>query len=327
MSFTFDEGGLFGLGGAPGPITIRRRWLRGKHQVFLFICLGSSIGVMALWFNYGLTAWTVVATLFVLSWDYNLTTMFVNSTVIRADTKGVSVEHGPLPSLFGRGQRVAREQVKQLFATNFGGLFAVKAQLVDGKELDLVKPLVSPEQALFVEQQLEKSLGITDFAVEGELDGATQFNVDGTPVAGARSGAFVGCLIPLCILGTCAAFYFITKSEVSGTLQASAPVGSWSFAPDDCSSGQLEGFAGVTLTSEKEPGRALRLINDPVKGKLVVLMDPGAKNQVFTAEQCPLFLVDVYRSTSQINGVWSMYGDTSLHCPGLQGRLSYAGCH
>jgi len=324
---TFDEGGLFGLGAAPGPITIRRRWLRGKHWIFLLVCAAASVGVALLWQNQGLTGWSVVATLFVLSWDYNVTTMFVNSTVIRADRAGVDVKHGPLPSLFGLGQRLAREQVKQLFAASFGKLFAVKAQLVDGKELNLVRPLVSAEQALFVEQQLEKSLGITDFAVEGEIEGASQLTLDGKPVTGARSGAALGCLIPVFIGGAIALFFFVAQSEVSGMLQASGPLGSWKFEPDDCGSGQLEGFAGVTLTSEKDAGRAVRLIKDPVKGALVVVLAPGSKNQVFTAEQCPVFLIDVERSNTQINDVWSMQGTSTLDCPGLKGAVSFAGCH
>lgn len=326
MSMSFDEGGLFGLGAAPSPITIRRRWLRGKHWIFLLVCMAASVGVALLWQNQGLSGWSVVATLFVLSWDYNVTTMFVNSTVIRADRAGVDVKHGPLPSLFGKNQRFTSDQVKQLFAANFGAFFTVKVQLSDGKELDLVRPLVSAEQALFVEQQLEKALGITDFAVQGEL-GTNQSTLDGKPVTGAGSGTALGCLIPVFIGGAIALFAFIAQSEVSGMLQASGPLGSWKFEPDDCSSGQLEGFAGVTLTSEKGPGRAVHLIKDPVKGTLVVVLTPGSKNQVFDAEHCPVFLIDVERSNTQINDVWSMQGTSTLDCPGLKGAVSFAGCH
>jgi len=326
MSMSFDEGGLFGLGAAQSPITIRRRWLRGKHWIFLLVCMAASVGVALLWQNQGLSGWSVVATLFVLSWDYNVTTMFVNSTVIRADRAGVDVKHGPIPSLFGRNQRLARDQVTQLFAANFGAFFTVKVQLSDGKELDLVRPLVSAEQALFVEQQLEKALGITDFAVQGEL-GTNLSTLDGKPVTGAGSGTALGCLIPVFIGGGIALFAFMAQSEVSGMLQASGSLGSWKFEPDDCSSGQLEGFAGVTLTSDKDRGREVRLIKDPVKGTLVVVLTPGSKNQLFDAEQCPVFLIDVERSNTQINDVWAMQGTSTLDCPGLKGAVSFAGCH
>src|SRR5690606_29270816 len=122
--------------------------------------------------------------------------------------------HGPMPSLFGRPRRLARERIKQLYAASFGGLFQVKAQLVEGMEVDLVKPLVSAEQALFVEQQLEKVLGLVDYAVDGELGGATPPSIDGKPVAGGSSGAALGLLIPVFIGGMLTFFYFATKSEV-----------------------------------------------------------------------------------------------------------------
>lgn len=324
---SFEGGGLFGAQTPQSPVTIRRRWLRGKHWAFLLICAGISVGWVALWQSYGLNVWTVLAALFVLSWDYNVTTMFVNSTTIRADAAGIDVRHGPMPSLFGRGKRLAREQVKQLFASNFGSMFMVKAQLVDGNELELVKPLISAEQALFVEQQLEKALGLVDYAVEGELGGPTTATVDGKPVVGAGSGAALGFLIPVFVGGILIFSYYATKSEASGVLQASAPLGSWTFHPDDCGSGQLEGFAGVVLSSRKNRGREVRLIKDPVKGALVVVIQPGMKNQVFAADQCPVFLIDVERTSTQVNDVWSMEGTSTLDCPGLRGAVSFAGCH
>ena len=326
MSMSFEGGGFFGLEAPGSPVTIRRRWLRGKHWILLLICAGFSAGLASLWQSQGVTGWTVVGTLFVLSWDYNVMTAFVNSTVIRADAAGVGVKHGPLPSLFGLGRRVAREQVKQLFAAKFGSLFAVKAQLVDGNEIDLVRPLVSAEQALFVEQQLEKSLGITDFAVDGELGSASPPSIDGKPVAGAGSGTALGCLIPVLIGGAIALFFFMASSEVSGTLTATPPLGAWTFKPDDCASGQLEGFAGVTLKSSDDRGPEVRLIQDPVKGTLVVATAHGIR-KVFDAEQCPVFLIHVERSNTQINDVWSMQGTSTLECPGLRGAVEFSGCH
>ncbi len=323
---SFEGGGLFGAHDPRSPVTIRRRWLRGKHWIFLLICAGVSVGLVLSWQAYGLTGWTVIGTLFVLSWDYNVTAMFVNSTTIRADATGVDVRHGPMPSLFGMGRRLAREQVKQLFAANFGTLYLVKAQLTDGQEIDLVKPLVSAEQALFVEQQLEKALGLVDYAVDGELGGATPQSIDGKPVAGAGSGAALGLLIPVFIGGMLAFFYFATKSEVSGALTASAPLGSWTFQPDDCGSGQLEGFAGVVLSSSKDSGTEVRLIKDPVKGTLVVVTAQGAR-KVLEPAQCPVFLVNVERTSTQVNDVWSMQGTSTLDCPGLRGAVSFAGCH
>lgn len=327
MSFGMSyEGPFQGAQASHGTATIRRRWLRGKHWVFLLLCMGMSIGLLSLWAAQGLSGWSVVATLFVLSWDYTVTTMFVNTTTIQGDAAGVKVTYGPLPSLFGLKQTLARANLKQLFTAKFGSMFAVKAQLTDGNEVYLVRPLISAEQALFVEQQLEKVLGLADFAVEGEL-GSDALTLQGDPVKGGASGALLGLLIPVFIGGTITLFYFMARSEVTGALEASAPLGSWSFQPDDCASGQHEGFGGVTLTSEKSPGRAVRVVMDPIKGMLVVAITPGQKNQVFDDEQCRVFHVQVERSNTNINDVWGMQGKTNLECPGLRGAVSYAGCY
>ena len=320
------EGPFQGAQASHGTATIRRPWLRGKHWVFLLMCLGMSIGVVLLWQVQGLSGWSVVATLFVLSWDYNVTTMFVNTTTIQGDAAGVKVMHGPLPSLFGQNQALARATVKQLFTAKFGAMFAVKAQLTDGKEVYLVRPLISAEQALFVEQQLEKALGLVDFAVEGEL-GSDALTLEGTPVAGAKSGALLGLLIPVFVGVACLLFYFMARSEVSGALQVSGPLASWTFKPDDCASGQHEGFGGVTLSSSGSPDRAVRVVMDPVKGMLVVVKSPGQKNQVLDADHCPVFQVHVERSSTNINDVWGMQGTSTLECPGLKGAVSYAGCY
>ena len=115
MSFGVSyEGPFEGAQAAQGAATIRRRWLRGKHWVFLLLCMAMSVGVVSLWQAQGLSGWSVVATLFVLSWDYTVTTMFVNTTTIRGDAAGVKVTHGPLPSLFGQNHTLDRLARKPL---------------------------------------------------------------------------------------------------------------------------------------------------------------------------------------------------------------------
>ena len=79
----------------------------------------------------------------------------------------------------------------------------------------------------------------------------------------------------------------ISSTEVSGRLQAAGALGNFPFEPDDCDSGQLEGFGGVTLKSSKAPGRLVRVVRDPVRGNLVVVASPGAPNHVISIETCP----------------------------------------
>src|SRR6188768_3173904 len=153
----------------PDKLIIRRRWLRQKHWFLLFIIGGAGAYVAYLWTTLEPSAWLILGTLFVLSWNYNLAAMFLNSTAITAAGDGVSVQHGPLPSLFARNTAAAKAQIEQLYVVTFGAAFAVEAKLTSGPPLRLVAPLITADQALFVEQTLERALGITDFAVEGEL--------------------------------------------------------------------------------------------------------------------------------------------------------------
>jgi hypothetical protein len=308
-------------------LVIRRRWLRGKHWIFLLVLAGLSAGLVLLWLNQGATALTIIATLFVFSWDYNVISMFLNSTNITANATGVTVRHGPMPSIFGRNRRVPREHLKQLFATRYGPNFAVAAHTVDGNTVRLVAPLVTAEQALFVEQKLEKELGLVDFAVDGELEHADHTSIEGKPITGAKSGAALALAVPVMVAGSVGLFFLMAKPDVAGQLQARQPVGSWQFMPDDCISGQREGFGGVTLTSSQTPERSVRLINDPVKGPVLVVVEQGSKNRAFEADACKVLMIHVERSNTQINNVWAMQGTSTLECPGLSGSFAFAGCH
>ena len=306
-------------------VVIRRRWLRQKHWFLLFIIGGAAVYVAYLWAAIGASAWLVVGTLFVLSWNYHLAAMFLNSTVVTANATSVSVRHGPLPSLFARNAAVHKHAVEQLYAAKHGPQFAVLAKLRSGDPLRLVAPLITAEQAMFVEQQLEKALGLVDVAVEGEL--GSEVSVDGKAPAGAAGGAALALVIPAFIVATVGLFLFATSAEVSGRLQAGGVLGSWVFEPDECNSGQHEGFGGVTLGVSSEPGRKVRIVRDPVRGNLVVIAEPGKPNHVISSESCPRLVVNVRRGNTNINDVWTQDGNASLECAELTGSVKFAGCH
>jgi hypothetical protein len=307
-------------------LVIRRRWLRRKHWFLLCIIGGAAIYVAYLWATLGASAWLVVGTLFVLSWNYNLATVFLNSTVVAASPTSVKVQHGPLPSLFARNAAVEKHGVEQFYSAKHGAHFAVLAKLKSGEPFRLVAPLVTAEQALFVEQRLEKALGLADFAVEGEL-GSEELRVDGKPASGAASGAVLALVIPVFVIATVGLFLFAATAEVSGRLQASGVLGSWTFEPDDCDSGQHEGFGGVILKSSSGGGRQVRIVRDPVRGNLVVVAAPGKPNHVISSESCPRLVINVRRGNTNINDVWAQEGNATLECAELSGSVKFEGCH
>jgi hypothetical protein len=309
-------------------VVIRRRWLRSKHWFLLFLFGPPAAYVAYLWTTIDASVWLVLGTLFVVSWNYNLVVAFVNSTVVSVDASRVVVRHGPLPSPFARGTSIAKSDIAQLYAAKYGALFAVEAKLKSGKTQRLVWPLVAAEQALFIEQQVERALGLVDVAVAGELgDDVEAAVIAGKSPPGARSGITLSLGIPILIVSTLALFFIMIDVEVSGRLQASGALGSWSFEPDDCNSGQREGFGGVILMASKQPGRVVRIVKDPVRGNLVVLAGPGSPNHVLASDGCSRFEVNVERTNTNINDIWAMDGALSVECTGLSGSVKFEGCH
>lgn len=306
-------------------VVIRRRWLRPKHWLLLALFAAASAYVAQLWASVGVSGWLVVGTLFVVSWNFNLAAMFLNSTVVTADARGVNVRHGPFPSLFARRAALQKEYIDQLYSSQHGARFAVLAKLKSGQTLPLVAPLVSAEQALFVEQQLEKILGLSDFPIAGEL-GDARVDLQGKPPPGAASGTALVFAIPLLIAGILGVFLLIAGTEVSGRLQAKAGLGSWAFSPDDCSSGQREGFSGVVLTAPDQQ-RVIRALKDPIRGNLVVVASAGQPNHVLSSDSCRRFEVNLDRTNTSINDIWVMDGSLVLECAELSGSVTFEGCH
>lgn len=309
-------------------VVIRRRWLRTKHWFMLALFASAAAYVGYLWATVGASGWLVVATLFAVSYNYNLISMFVNGTAVTAAADGVRVQHGPLPSLFARNAAVQKSDIEQLYSAKHGALFAVLAKLKSTETIRLVAPLITAEQALFVEQRLEMTLGLVDFAIEGELgNDAVPVNVDGKQPSGGSSGAALALAIPALIAGIIGVFIVATNTEVSGRFQASGELGSWTFQPDGCISGQREGFGGVVLTASTDSSRQARIVQDPVRGSLVVMASSGQPNRVFDGKACKRFDVNVRRTNTSINDIWAMDGNVAIECGDLTGAVKFETCH
>ena len=314
--------------GAGARVVIRRRWLRPKHWFLLVLFAAAAAYVAYLWTTVEASAWLVIGTVFVVMWNFSTAAMFLNSTVVTADANSVTVRHGPFPSLFARRAAVTKPHLEQLYSAKYGALFAVMAKLTSGQSLTLVAPLITAEQALFVEQELERALGLVDFAVEGELgtEGGTS-SMQGKSPKGAASGAALTFVIPALIASIVGLFLFIAGTDVSGRLQAGGALGSWTFEPDDCVSGQREGFGGVVLNSSAHRERVVRIVRDPVRGGLIVVASAGRPNHVLSGESCKRLDVAVERTNTNINDIWAVDGSVTLECNDLSGSVVFKGCH
>ncbi len=100
---------------------------------------------------------------------------FLNSTMIRVGMGEIEVTHGPLP-WFGN-RRLETAAIAQLYVKevlrnrrNSTSLtHEVHVARRDGGHVTLLSGLESSEQALYLEQEIERSLGIKDLAVRGEI--------------------------------------------------------------------------------------------------------------------------------------------------------------
>ncbi len=313
----------------PSGLVIRRRWLRGKHFVMLAIITAATGGLAYAWNEYGFQPWMIFALLFVTSWDFMVLGMFVNSTTITAAQGRVTVKHGPIPTILYQGQDVANNQIEQLYAAAWNGMFEVGAILKDKSRIPLVRPLITQEQALFVEQQLERRLGITDVAVAGEV-GSDLPLPDEVPAPVPKSVGAGLAFLPIVLVPAVLAFMFfvVMVSEVKGSLEIKGPrLSPVTFEPGDCSSGQRRGFFGVELTPKDGKGPVLRLIQDPVDGAVLAIQEPGKEPVKLTPKDCKVLQIGVTQTNTSINDVWNVEGSAVIECEEAKGSLEFAGCH
>ena len=151
--------------------------------------------------------------------------------------------------------------------------------------------------------------------------------ISGQPVAGAKSGAALALAVPALVIGALTLFFFAAKTEVSGRLESNGAAGSWVFTPDDCVSGQREGFGGVVLSSNEDRARVVRVVKDPVKGGLLVVAETSGKTHVFDPDACSSLDLLVERTNTSINDIWVVDGKASVRCEGLSGSVKFEGCH
>jgi hypothetical protein len=163
-------------------LTIVRRWFSWTYLLMLFFCVVWN-GFLVFW--YGMAFATDAPLAFKLFpllhvavgvfLTYATLAGFVNRTTLRIERDHLTVRHGPLP---WRGNLdVSTLSLSQLFCTEKisqgrNGTtvrYGVEAMLKDGRHLKVAPGLNVREQALFIEQAVEKHLGIQDRPVRSEM--------------------------------------------------------------------------------------------------------------------------------------------------------------
>jgi hypothetical protein len=135
--------------------------------VSVFVCGALSTGnfIMLLFISLHLIIGIFVA--------YYTATLYVNKTTIRVSQLLLEVKHGPLP--YWGNHNLSSEGLKQIYCKqrissgrSASVSYEVHAINIEGKDITLLNGLDQSEQALYIEQEIERFLKIEDAPVRGE---------------------------------------------------------------------------------------------------------------------------------------------------------------
>ena len=171
----------FTVARTPEGLQISWRWFTPAALVLAFFCVVWD-GFLVFWYAVAVKQGAPVAMVLFplihvavgLGLTYFTLATFVNSTTVTVGKGKVAIRHAPLP---WAGNRVlGRADVKQLFCAervNRGRngvsvTYSVESVQASGRRLPILKGL-EKDQALYLEQALEKALGLEDRPVAGEV--------------------------------------------------------------------------------------------------------------------------------------------------------------
>lgn len=158
------------------------RWFKSTHVFMLFFCVAWD-SFLFFWYSTALTQngpWLMIVFPIAhvavgIGITYSTLSGFLNSTRIAVEQRVLSIRHGPLP--WRGNRRLEASTIDQLYCVSkessnedsVSYTYEVRARLKDGTEVELLRGLDEPGQALFIEHRLERHLDIPDRLVPGEL--------------------------------------------------------------------------------------------------------------------------------------------------------------
>ncbi|HEX8671562.1 MAG TPA: hypothetical protein VF710_06725 [Longimicrobium sp.] len=166
---------------AGGGLRIERRWYAWTAIFLVFFCV-VWFGFLAFWYLMAFTTGAWVLMLFPLLHvavglflAYFTAALFVNTTEIVVADGVLTVRHGPLPWMGNR--QIATDTLEQLYCEEHVSrgrngttiTYSVRARGKDGRMVKLVTGLPERDQAMYIEQEVERHLGIADRHVSGQV--------------------------------------------------------------------------------------------------------------------------------------------------------------
>lgn len=164
-----------------GELRIERRWYACTAIFLTAFCI-MWFGFLAVWYVMAFAVGNVIMMVFPLLHvtlglviAYSTAAMYVNRTRIVAGRGHLTVNHGPLP--WPGNRDIPTIQLEQLyceekFSRSRSGTsvsYSVMARTTNGRQIALVTGLYDRDQALYMEQEIERHLKITDQHVAGGI--------------------------------------------------------------------------------------------------------------------------------------------------------------
>lgn len=167
---------------AADAVIIRRRWFSAPAILLAVFCVFWD-GFLVFWYGMAFHSGApLVAKLFPLihvsvgvGLTYFCLASLFNSTLIRLTWKEMSIRHGPVP--WPGNQAIPRAEIDQLYCVRkerrgkYGPVITFEVWLKTSTAVTrkLLGAGLTEQQALALEQQIERALGIPDRAVPGEI--------------------------------------------------------------------------------------------------------------------------------------------------------------
>ncbi len=163
-------------------LTISRRWFSCVILFLVFFCIAWN-SFLVFWYSMAFgndfpwffKVFPIAHVAVGIGLTYFTLAGLFNRTTIRVDDQYLKVRHGPIPWL--GNQTLPSNEIDQLYTqeqTHHGkhGVYRsykVCALTRDGRKVVLISNLQEVDQALFIEQRIEKQLGIEDRPMPGEV--------------------------------------------------------------------------------------------------------------------------------------------------------------
>jgi DNA-directed RNA polymerase subunit RPC12/RpoP len=174
---------------APTRLRISWQWRVDAREAFGFIVLLALLVAVFASGNAGEPKAVVALMLlvpFALALALRLAQQLRNRTVIEVTGDSLEISTGPIS--IDPSRTLSRREIDQLFCvalhTRYGAIYQLHAELKGGKRQRLVDEIDDVERAFFLEQAIERRLGIEDHPVDGEVPRRPRDGAGQAPTAG-----------------------------------------------------------------------------------------------------------------------------------------------